>query len=68
MGNETNKKKFIIFALLSPLFCIIGGIALLWSGLETSEKAIVTLAIVVIVGALISLGCFLYEIIKEKHR
>ena len=65
MENESKKNKLIF---LAPLLCIIGGLALLLSGLESGEKTIVILAIAVLVLALISLGCFLYDRIKEKHR
>ncbi len=67
MENENNNKaKKLALMILAPLFCTIGGICLLMSGLEDSDKPTVIVAGFILLLDLIMVVAFLVDYFRKR--
>ena len=67
MENEKNNtKKKLVFMILAPLFCTIGGISLLISGLEDNNKPTIFVACFILFLDIVMIVAFLIDRFRKS--
>ena len=67
MDNEnSNHKKRLALMILTPLFCTIGGLCLLMSGIESNDKPTIIVASFVLLLDVVMIVVFLIDWFRRK--